>query len=49
MTAQQREIDLDPGDEHQVQQAELPKVRDRGVPGRYEIESVRADHEPAEQ
>ena len=49
MSAQQRKIDLDAGDEHQIQQAELSEVRDRGTPGRYEIESVRADHETAEQ
>ena len=46
---EQAEVELHAGDEHEVQQAELPEVGDRGAPGVEQAEAVRADEEAAEE
>ena len=45
----QGEVELDPGDEHQVEQPKLPEVGDRRVAGADQVEPVGADREAAEQ
>ena len=47
--ADQGEVELDPGHEHQVEQAQLPEVGDRRVAGADQVEPVGADHEAADQ
>jgi len=47
--AQQREIQLDAGHEHQVEQPELSQLGDSRVAGADQVQSVRPDQEAAQQ
>ena len=45
----ERQVELDPGDEHQVEQAELAEVGDGGVAGGDQVEAIGADDVAADQ
>ena len=47
--SQQREVELDAGDEHQVQQPELAELGHGRVAGPDHVQAVGTDHEAADQ
>jgi hypothetical protein len=48
MHANQRQIELNAGDEHQVQEPQLPELGNRRVPGPDRVQAVRTDREPTD-